>query len=139
MKWFDWVAILLILGTIFISIFVGFPLWNWPRFTKRPLNLLSACDYPGGWPCWAHITGFVRLYYRPFQNFEQGCQTVLVVSKYHQSQLTKTATHGVRSVTYPPQHTLGWTNHRLGVLANAVSRGSSEFISDGVFGSEVVR
>ena len=48
MKWFDWVAILLILLTIFISIFVGFPLWNWPPVYETSLEFAVGLRLTGG-------------------------------------------------------------------------------------------
>jgi hypothetical protein len=30
MKWFDWVALLLVFLVISASLFVGLPFWNWP-------------------------------------------------------------------------------------------------------------
>ena len=48
MKWFDWAAVLLILLTIFISIFVGFPFWNWPPVYETSLEFAIGLRLTGG-------------------------------------------------------------------------------------------
>ena len=48
MNWFDWVAILLVLVTLFISIFVGLPFWNWPPVYETSLEFAIGLRLTGG-------------------------------------------------------------------------------------------
>lgn len=48
MRWFDWVALLLIFLAIFVSVFVGLPFWGWPPAHETSLEFAVGLRLSGG-------------------------------------------------------------------------------------------